>query len=580
MSARVITGNCLEVLPTLDAESVDAIVSDPPYGLGFMGKGWDHAVPVVEFWREALRVAKPGAHLAAFGGTRTYHRLACAIEDAGWEIRDCLSWLYGSGFPKSLDVSKAVDKHLGATPHIIGTRKAVPGVAFTQSSPAATGRAEIPVTVPATDAGHQWQGYGTALKPGYEPIILAQKPYAPQHLLAILAHTTTELLWLLVDSSEKTATPSSAWLQTAGFWSTAPWLSECLGVLSQLANRCTIETASGLITDLKILKSSLSKLTPSTTTVASSAISGDESSAWLAASISRSVQAKCERLASTTAGEIAIDWRADEGSGPEGSDLAPAWEPIILARKPLAGTVAANVLQYGTGGLNIDGCRVGEIGGPADLAAGSGTRSNAVYGTYGAAVTTPLDKGRWPANVVLDEAAAGLLDAQSGISKGGTDTGRRVHGGLWSASADGIPCGPQYGDSGGASRFFYTAKASRSEREAGLDHLPARITNTDTPPGTQGATNPRAGANRSCAARNHHPTVKPLALMQWLCRLVTPPGGLILDPFCGSGTTGRAAVAEGFRFIGIELSEEYAAIARARIAEYAPLFADNAGDAA
>jgi DNA modification methylase len=134
--------------------------------------------------------------------------------------------------------------------------------------------------------------------------------------------------------------------------------------------------------------------------------------------------------------------------------------------------------------------------------------------------------------------------------------------------------GAEYSDGGGASRFFYTAKASRSERESGLDAVPASVTNTDTPPGTKGSNSPRAGANRSSAARNHHPTVKPLDLMQWLCRLITPKAGLVLDPFCGSGSTGRAAVAEGFSFIGIELDPEYAAIARARIADYAPLFHD------
>ena len=291
-------------MPTLEAESIDAIVCDPPYGLGFMGKAWDHGVPGVPFWSAALRVARPGSHLLAFGGTRTYHRLTSAIEDAGWEIRDCLSWLYGSGFPK----------------------------------------------------------HSSALKPAWEPIILARRP-APR------------------------ATP-----------------------------------------------------------------------------------------------------------------------------------------------LNIDGCRI------AEQAA-----------QWGEPKPTTADdaSGRWPANVCLDEDAAALLDAQSGELKGAasyvrkTDATKSLYG---QARRDAGSVMTGYGDVGGASRFLYTAKASRRERGEG----------------------------------NDHPTVKPLALMRWLCRLVTPKGGSILDPFCGSGTTGRAAVAEGFSFIGIELSEEYAAIARARIAEYAPLFADGA----
>lgn len=318
----VLHGDCLTVMPTLEANSVDAIVSDPPYGLSFMGKEWDHGVPGVEFWREALRVAKPGAHLVAFGGTRTYHRLTCAIEDAGWEIRDCLSWLYGSGFPKS----------------------------------------------------HNGPWGGTALK--------------------------------------------------------------------------------------------------------------------------------------------------------------PAHEPIILARKPLAGTVAATVAQYGTGGLNVDGCRIG-----AETWTRKATGRSTPYGsetTWNTSSTPDIDRsgtGRWPANVVLDEDAAGML--------------------------------------GEPARFFYTAKASRREREAGLEGMDAVRCRSglggEMPVDDDGRSRDRF----SVTARNHHPTVKPIALMRWLCRLVTPPNGLILDPFTGSGTTGCAAVLEGFRFVGIEREDEYVEIASKRIAYWA-----------
>jgi DNA modification methylase len=311
-------GDCREVMATMDAASVDAIVTDPPYGLAFMGKGWDHAVPGAEFWAEALRVAKPGAHLVAFGGTRTFHRLACAIEDAGWEVRDTLSWLYGNGFPKS----------------------------------------------------HNGSWGGTALK--------------------------------------------------------------------------------------------------------------------------------------------------------------PAWEPIILARKPLVGTVAANVALHGTGALNVDGCRVGTDGGTA-----KGTfpkePSNGTYGNgiNGACEIVDIGKGRWPANVVLDEDAAAQV--------------------------------------GEPSRFFYTAKASRSEREAGLDGMVSRAVGS-----LNMRTNAHAHAtgNATSPAANHHPTVKPIALMRWLCRLVTPPGGVVLDPFTGSGTTGCAAALEGFRFVGIEREAEYVVIAKRRIANW------------
>lgn len=413
MSVRILEGDCLSVMPTLDANSIDAVVCDPPYGLKFMGKEWDHGVPGVPFWEAAKRVAKPGAYLLAFGGTRTHHRLMCAIEDAGWEIRDCLMWLYGSGFPKSHDVSKAIDKAEG---HWRGRANGVLSDNPALSGPN-YGRADKGTAI--TPEALKWTGWGTALK--------------------------------------------------------------------------------------------------------------------------------------------------------------PAWEPIILARKVFPGTVAANVLEHSTGALNIDGCRVGSREQEAQhrpaSASGIGN-GKACYGTRDGKQST-YTEGRWPANLVLDEEAAGMLDEQSGECAPPGGVGKqasyRRDGGTVAFNTSGAQGRIYLGESGGASRFFYTAKASRSERNAGLDGFERRVTNTDTPPGTQGATNPRAGANRSGAALNHHPTVKPLDLMQWLCRLVTPKGGLILDPFCGSGSTGRAAVAEGFSFIGIEKSPEYAAIARARIAEYAPL---------
>jgi site-specific DNA-methyltransferase (adenine-specific) len=184
-------GDCREVMATLDAESVDAIVSDPPYGLSFMGKGWDHGVPGVEFWTEALRVAKPGAHLLAFGGTRTYHRLACAIEDAGWEIRDCVMWVYGSGFPKSHDVSKAIDKAAGAEREVVGVhRHAHLNKYRSQAATYGTPTNNTEETAPATDAARQWSGWGTALKPAWEPIIVARKPPVGTVAENVLTHGT------------------------------------------------------------------------------------------------------------------------------------------------------------------------------------------------------------------------------------------------------------------------------------------------------------------------------------------------------------------------------------------------------
>jgi hypothetical protein len=382
----------------MDEASVDAVVTDPPYELGFMSKAWDRTGVAYqpETWREALRVLKPGGHLLAFGGTRTYHRLACAIEDAGFEIRDCLVWMYGSGFPKSLDVSKAIDKAAGAQREVIGTDEARLARLRNQLDGSVStgeqwehGPRDVSITAPATPEAARWQGWGTALK--------------------------------------------------------------------------------------------------------------------------------------------------------------PAHEPIVLARKPLTGTVAANVQAHGTGALNVDGCRVGLVDGVDDSQLRTMRRSERANDGWGMN-TTGSDEpqvvnpaGRWPANVALDPEAAAMLDEQSGERPGMSGGGNHredYEGGLFGA----IDCShTARGDSGGASRFFYCAKASRAERSVGLPN----------------------------GQRSSHPTVKPISLMRWLCRLVTPPGGTVLDPFAGSGTTGCAAVLEGFDFIGCERETEYVAIAEARIAWWA-----------
>lgn len=414
---RIVQGDCREVMGTMGAESVDSIVTDPPYGLSFMGKGWDHGVPGVDFWAEALRVAKPGAHLLAFGGTRTFHRLTCAIEDAGWEIRDCIMWVYGSGFPKSLDVSKAIDKAAGVRREAIGTP--VKGKSG-------------PTSKPGGGAHHSDDEYGF-LHRGSRRRVYDEWPgeYA------------------------QTAPATPAALQWAG-WGTA---------------------------------------------------------------------------------------------------LKPAWEPIIVARKPIVATVAANVQAHGTGGLNIDACRValeGEGSPAAQRRASARASGNAPMSERTAAETDAEGRigrrgsadvymaerpgealGRWPANLVHD----------------GSDEVVELFPG---------------GDSSSAARFFYCAKASKEDRDEGLDGLPL------VPPYMVENGSKNAGSSngvvyeRHTLNRNVHPTVKPTALMRYLCRLVTQPGGVVLDPFCGSGSTGKAALLEGFRFIGCELQPEYATIARTR----------------
>ena len=342
MTYQLHLGDCLEVLVGLPDNSVDSIVTDPPYGLSFMGKKWDYDVPSVAIWEQCFRVLKPGGHLLAFAGTRTQHRMAVRIEDAGFEIRDMIAWVYGSGFPKSLDVSKAIDKAAGAEREKVRV-KPRPESSGTMSGKADTrpwieksrelGYHEVDGNTPATDAARQWSGWGTALK--------------------------------------------------------------------------------------------------------------------------------------------------------------PALEPITMARKPLCGTVAENVLEHGTGALNIDGCRVGTDGGT--------TRSEqAPYAESGWRTghrVESLNTGRWPANLIHDGSNEACLALKSGA------------------------------------RFFYSAKTGKDDRE------------TD----------------------NNHPTVKPTTLMAYLCRMVTPPRGTVLDPFMGSGSTGKAATVNGFRFIGIERDPAYHKIAMARI---------------
>ena len=392
----VYQGDLLDVLPQLPEASVDCVVTDPPYGLRFMEKGWDHDVPGPAYWQAISRVCKPGALLLAFGGTRTHHRLTCAIEDTGWEIRDCLMWLHGQGFPKSLDISKAIDKAAGAVREVIGASRSIDCVerGYTkvystkaENSGFGTSRTfglGIPITAPATPEAAKWNGWGTALK--------------------------------------------------------------------------------------------------------------------------------------------------------------PAWEPIVLAMKPLDGTFATNAEKHGVAGLNIDASRIGTD----DLVCNHARSSEAAKskGKYGDSCaqtthqTVSQRLGRFPANLLLDEEAAQQLDAQTGmITSGKMKAGQQRNqskgkGGYHGDFPETATANGTYGDSGGASRFFYCAKANKSERGPG----------------------------------NDHPTVKPLDLMKYLLTLVsTPNGGVILDPFAGSGTTALAAQQLGRRCICVELDKHNCDITVARL---------------
>lgn len=481
---RILVGSCLDRLKELPDASIDSIVTDPPYELGFMGKKWDASgiAYSVELWEEALRVLKPGGHLLAFGGSRTYHRMTVAIEDAGFEIRDSLHWTYGSGFPKSLDVSKAIDKSTGEN-----RARQLQFTAWMRS----TG-------ITATQIN---DATGTSMG-GHYLTDAAQPAIATADLFDKLRH----LLPDVPEAIERLVAERTGIEWTA--YKNRPVVGTTVGT--------RLEFAPG------------------------------ESRARTAVEIDLTAPA-------TDAAQQWSGW---------GTALKPSHEPIVVARKPLAGTVAATVLEYGTGALNVDGCRVGSGTGEKRTVALPDIRGGKMHAAAdrGTVTREVVDQGRWPANTLLTHSAlcdgavhaadcpVGELDAQSGTSVLSTQTGggasRFFPTFSWDPVADVAP-------------FLYQAKPSKAERNAGLEALP---------PGKGVRTNaPRSSESEKTKARqNFHPTVKPVALMRWLVRLVTPLGGTVLDPFLGSGTTAIAATLEGFEWKGCELTAEYVPIIEAR----------------
>ena len=503
-------GDSLTVLPTLADCSVDSIVTDPPYELGFMGKDWDNSGIAynVELWRECLRVLKPGGHLLAFGGTRTNHRMAVAIEDAGFEIRDSIHWLYGSGFPKSLDVSKAIDK---------------------------------------LDARDEQQ----ARRFRFTAWVRSTGVTAQQ----IDAATATAM------GNHYTTHPSQPAVMTRKH------LEECRHLLGHVPEWVERECDRRSVESLNFASREVIGTSDSTLLAVAPGEGRDRPSVTL------TVTAPATDAAKQWAG-----W---------GTALKPAHEPIVVARKPLAGTVAATVLAYGTGGLNIDGARVDTGGLPAytypNGAGGNRVTFDPAPNRTDAVEGSPL--GRWPANMVLTHAAdcadvcapdcpVAELDQQSGQTTSGAGGGTRTTA-LGRMNDDGWLPKPTemsgHGDTGGASRFFtvtnwdavadtvpfrYVSKPGKRERNAGLDGLPEKGVHRYA----EGV-----GAHGASVEANTHPTVKPVALMRWLVRLVTPTGGTVLDPFAGSGTTLVAARLEGFAAIGIEMTADYLPIIDGRL---------------
>jgi hypothetical protein len=574
---ELLHGDCLDRLKELPDCSVDACVTDPPYGLSFMGKKWDYDVPGAEVWREVLRVLKPGGHLLAFAGTRTQHRMAVNIEDAGFEIRDMIAWVYGQGFPKSLDVSKAIDKAAGVEFDSVPAS----GVGFMN----AEGKGGYNVTKnqllrsgDSTPKAQQWAGWGTALKPSHETITWARKPLLQGGEQAKILSSLWELearLWLLSSASVADQSSTSSRSEYDAACATAQWTADdatstrdalrgrmdtwqyemaihtslsiasswrrTLQESSTAGSTFTTATESKTTTDWKTLSCCLSQITPESIIQACSFPGGFSANASTAAQIFNASLALLQSTLTLSAIEPAT-WRALDASQAEA--VSPSLEPVVMARKPLTGTVAANVLEHGTGALNIDGCRVEHVTvGSGNLALNPHLRSHINGGNGGniiaheenRRVVKPHTSGRWPANLIHDgsDEVVGLFPAQAGaaapVHRRNSDKFRQSYG-AFAGNID--EAGSTFhGDTGSAARFFYCAKASKADRGNG----------------------------------NVHPTVKPTELMRYLCRLVTPPGGVVLDPFIGSGSTGKAALLEGFGFIGIEREAEYLEIARGRI---------------
>lgn len=416
---KLFNGNMLDMLQVIKKESIDSVVCDPPYELNFMGKGWDNSGIAFnpETWKQCYEVLKPGGYLLAFGGSRTYHRIAVAIEDAGFEIRDTIMWLYGSGFPKSMNIGLALDKKNGVESKVVGTGKSgVSSRAYQSEETTTAGCYEI------KQAQNKWNGWGTALKPSFEP--------------------------------------------------------------------------------------------------------------------------------------------------------------IIIARKPFKGSLVDNVIKNGVGGINIDECRVGNETISIHNAP-NGTFAGGEYGRGSDTSSYRDSTGRFPANTILtydetdfEEVCGGFPNTKTGNIK----PHKNKSNGVCNFNTQNETINYFNGDSGSASRYFYCAKASKKDRDEGLEEFKTKsheeINNRKE--GSAGATRQYGGGTNpflsvSCPRKNTHPTVKPTELMQYLVRLVTPNGGTILDPFNGSGSTGKAVMYENkerdknYKYIGIELTEEYLPIAKARI---------------
>lgn len=528
---KIYQGDCLSVMASWPDNFVDTIITDPPYGLSFMGKTWDHGVPGIPFWAEMLRICKPGALCLSFGGTRTFHRMAVAIEDAGWQIRDCLTWLYGSGFPKGHRfVTNIWD-------NVIQCQL----------------RNNAPLVVQTSKC------FRLRLNGKKGPIVLARArilPEGEEALLMEIGRAEDSLEVMVISLSALKIEPTDLSM-------TSSW-KELSGVDYDEVNTSTIAIESDPIIEKKILNFLIGMTMPKNTPHSAIIANGKP---WFACSVvSNSIDEKSKPnviplltvLGTATENPV-------KGFAGHNTNLKPAWEPIIVAMKPLDGTFAENAEKWGVAGINVDG---GRIAGEPRTTHANGNKP-ATGGYSGGFDSLPLDRrtsapsGRWPSNLLLDEEAAAMLDCQSGNTKSGDLTGQpRTENKIYGSASNTLGSPRFYN----GARFFYVAKADRAERNEGCDELPKKTSGMVSNTSGQHITRRDGGAPE--LSGNNHPTVKPLSLMKYLCNLTrTPTGGIVLDPFCGSGTTLWAAEFHNRPWIGIEMNVEYVAIANARIAK-------------
>jgi DNA modification methylase len=479
-------GDNIQVLKTLPDNSVDSVVTDPPYGLKFMGKQWDYDVPSVELWKECYRVLKPGGYLLSFGSSRTYHRMAVKVEDAGFEIRDQIMWVYGSGFPKSHNIGKAVDKDNGKSKNL-----------------------------------KKWAKYFDS--------ICKIKDISNEEIdsyLGLNSNGATAAHFRRYNSN------TSRFPKLDFYYRLKTWLK-----FDDTFDNIIKEAEREII-----------------------GIKKNQMSGWSINNETKFIDRNIT-IAKTSEAKKYEGW---------GTALKPAHEPIVMARKPFKGSVAKNVLKWNTGGINIDDCRVDSEKRTIPIFSKDEKDDTTLFGLHSTIqhYREETELGRFPANIIFDEEAGILLDEQSGQSKSSPTKGHIRKGNVTGDNRTQVSAGlygdgnwiegSNFSDKGGASRFFYCPKPSKKEKEEGLDNHEHKMLSRVNKGGLEN--DPRWERK---LRKNTHSTVKPLKLIQYLIRLVTPIGGITIDPFFGSGTSGKSALKEDndYKFIGIEKEKEYFNIA-------------------